>query len=138
MSRRATICLVIAVLATAGCGGGGTLSQKDLQKQAEAVQSFAAEGALVAQGVQEGRTTDTFVRVHTEYMAKAARKVETEVRSKKASGSLEQKREGTSRLALLVSLNLDRLHRDPGDKALAAQLRKEFEDNAAAAEELAK
>ena len=138
MLRRGTIWLAIVVVSMAGCGGGGTLSKKDLQLQAEAVQSFAAEGALVAQDVQQGRTTDTFVRVHTEYLAKAARKVETELGSAHASGSLDQEREGASRLALLVSLNLDRLHRHPGDQALAAQLRREFEDNAAAAEELAK
>ena len=138
MPRGTTICLAIAIFATAGCGGGGTLSEKDLKLQAEAVQSFAAEGALVAKGAQQGRTTDTFVRVHTEYMAKAVRKVETELSSKHASGSLDQKREEAARLALLVSLNLDRLHRHPGDQAVAAQLRSELEDNAAAAEKLAK
>jgi hypothetical protein len=126
------------VLALAGCGGGSTLSKKELETQAGAVESFAAEGALFAQGAQEGRTTDAFVRVHTEYMAKAVRKVETQLDSTHASGSLEAKRKGASRLALLVALNLDRLHRAPGDKALAAQLRREFEDNAAAAKELAK
>jgi hypothetical protein len=138
VARRATICLAIAVVGTAGCGGGGTLSKKDLKLQAEAVQSLAAEGALVAKGVEQGRTTDTFVRVHTDYMAKAVRKVETELSSKRASGSLDQKREEALKLASLVSLNLDRLHRHPGDKALAAQLSSELEDKADAAEKLAK
>ena len=137
MSRGAWIWVAL-VLAATSCGGGGTLSNKDFQKQAEAVQSFAAEGVLVAQAVQQGRTTETFVRVHTEYLAKAARKVESELGSKHASGSLEQKREGAARLALLVSLNLDRLHRHPSDQALAAQLRQELADNADAAEQLAK
>jgi hypothetical protein len=136
--RRATICLTIAILATAGCGGGGTLSKKDLQKQAEAVQSFAAEGALVAQGAEQDRTTDTFVRVHTQYLGKAARKVEAQLGSKHAREGLEQKREEAAKLASIVSQNLDRLHRDPGDQALAARLRLALEKNAAAAEELAK
>jgi hypothetical protein len=135
--RGAWIWIVLVVAATS-CGGGGTLSNKDFQKQAEAVQSFAAEGALVAQTVQQGRTTETFVRVHTEYLAKAAGEVESELGSKHASGSLEQKREQAAKLASLVSQNLDRLHRNPGDRALAARLRLGLEDSAAAAEELAK
>jgi hypothetical protein len=138
VSPRATIWLTIAILVTAGCRGGGTLSKKDLEKQAEAVQSFAAEGALVAKGAEQGRTTDTFVRVHTDYLAKAVRKVETELSSKQASGSLDQKRKDAARLALLVSLNLERLHRHPGDRALAGELGSELEDDAAAAEKLAK
>jgi hypothetical protein len=136
--RGKTVYLAIAVLASAGCGGGGTLSEKDLKLQAEAVQSFAAEGALVAKGVEQGRTTDTFVRVHTDYLAKAARKVETELGSKQASGRLDQQREDAARLALLVSLNLERLHRHPGDQDLAGELSSELEDNADAAEQLAK
>ena len=131
------MCLAVAVLALVGCGDS-TLSSKELQKQAEAVQSFAAEGALVAKGVEQARTTDTFVRVHTDYLAKAARKVETELSSKQASGSLDQKRKDAARLALLVSLNLERLHRHPGDQALAGELGSELEDDAAAAEKLAK
>jgi hypothetical protein len=136
--RRATICLAIAVLAMAGCGGGSTLSKKDLQKQAEAVQSFAAEGALVAQGAQEGRTTDTFVRVHTEYLTKAVKKVESELGSKKAGGSLDDKRARAMELASLVSDDLEQLHRDPGDRGLATRLRSELAKHAVTAEELAK
>ena len=66
----------VVFLAAAGCGGGGSVSQKDVQKQFAAIQSLAAEGALVADGAAEGRTTDVFVRVHTGYLDKAARKVE--------------------------------------------------------------
>ena len=67
----------VVLLAAAGCGGGGSVSQKDVQKQFAAIQSLAAEGALVADGAADGRTTDVFVRVHTGYLDKAARKVET-------------------------------------------------------------
>jgi len=69
------MCLAVTVLALVGCGDS-TLSSKELQTQAEAVQSFAAEGALVAKGVEQARMTETFVRVHTDYLAKAARKAQ--------------------------------------------------------------
>ena len=45
MPLRASIWLALIVLAAAGCGGG-TLSRKALQKQAESIQSLAAEGTL--------------------------------------------------------------------------------------------
>ena len=133
----ATIGLAIAVLAAAGCGGG-TLSKKELQKQAEAVESYAAEGALVAQSVQQGRTTDTFVRVHTEYLVKAAAKAGSKLESAHASGSLDDKRAEALELAEKVETDLDRLHRSPGDRALAARVRSELERLALDAEELAK
>ena len=55
-----------------------------------------------------------------------------------ASGSLDQKREDALKLASQVSQDLDRLHRHPGDRALAGELSSEFEDSADAAEQLAK
>ena len=130
--------MAIAVLATAGCGGSTTLSKKDLQTQAGAVESFAAEGALVAQAVQEDRTTTTFVRVHTEYMAKALAKVDSALGSAHASGSLEDKRVRAAKLAYFVSQDLDELNRAPGDRAIAARIRSELEKHAIAAGDLAK
>jgi hypothetical protein len=65
---KAWIWLALVLLPVAACGGGGTLSTKAFQKQAESLQSLAAEGALVADGTAEGRTTETFVSVHTEYL----------------------------------------------------------------------
>jgi hypothetical protein len=138
MPLRAWIWLVLLVLPTAACGGGGTLSSKAFQKQAESLQSFAAEGALVAEGTADGRATETFVSVHTEYLGKAATKVETELGSARASGGLEEKRKSALRLAGRITDELGQLHRAPDDRMLAAQLAAELRDEADAAEELAK
>ena len=69
--------LVFAVsVGLAGCGGGSqTLDAEALKKQAEAIESLAAEGALLAADVSEGDTTSLFARVHAEALGKNAETV---------------------------------------------------------------
>jgi hypothetical protein len=138
MPLKAWIWLALLVLPAAACGGGGTISTKAFQKQAESLQSFAAEGALVAEGTADGRTTETFVSVHTEYLSKAATKVETKLRSAQAAGELEEKRKSALRLAGRITDELGQLHRAPDDRRLAARLAAELRNEADAAEKLAK
>ena len=138
MPLRAWIWLALLILPTAACGGGGTLSTKAFQKQAESLQSFAAEGALVAEGTADGRATETFVSVHTEYLGKAATNVETDLGSAQASGGLEEKRKSALRLAGRITDQLEQLHRAPDDPKLAARLAAELRGEADAAEKLAK
>ena len=129
MVRLATVGVALALLS--GCGGGGTLSQKDLQKQYEAIQSLAAEGALVADGAADGRTTETFVSVQSLYLSEAAGKIETDLRS--ANGP-----QPAVSLARRVAEDLDRLHEEPDDAELARRLSEELQASAADAEERAK
>jgi hypothetical protein len=136
--RPGALTLVLLVLLSAPGCGGGTLSPKAFQIQAEAIQSLASESALVAKEAAADRTTDTFVRVHSEYLRKAAQKVETELRSSHAKGDLDRKRQEAVTLAATVSEELGRLHGSPGDRMLAARLRGKFADDARAAGELAK
>ena len=136
MPRGVWICLVLAVAATS-CGGGGTLTEKSFRIQAETIQSVAAEAGLVAADGAEGRTTETFVSVHTTYLQKEAEKVETKLASSSARGTLDEKRTAAQRLAGRVAAELGELHRAPGDRALAARLKRMFEEDADAAEKLA-
>jgi hypothetical protein len=129
--RLATVGVALALLALSGCGGGGTLSKEELQKQYEAIQSLAAEGALVADGVADDRTTETFVAVHSQYLSEAAGKVETDLRS--ANGP-----EQAVSLAGRVADDLNRLHEEPDDPALAHRLSEQLKAAAADAEEQAK
>jgi hypothetical protein len=124
----------VVLLVAGGCGGGGSVSQKDVQKQFEAIQSLAAEGALVADGAADGRTTDVFVRVHTGYLDKAARKVEGQLSSARASGAAERDRVRGVRLASSVADELARLGDDPGDRAGARRIEQQLQRDASAAE----
>jgi hypothetical protein len=132
LARLLLISIVLVV--SAGCGGGGSVSQKDVQKQFQAIQSLAAEGALVAGGAADGRTTDVFVRVHTGYLDKAARKVETKLSSAHATGAAELDRVRAARLASSVSDELATLGDDPGDREAARRIQRRLERDAALAE----
>jgi hypothetical protein len=129
--RLATVGVALALLVLSGCGGGGTLSKEELQKQYEAIQSLAAEGALVADGAADGRATETFVAVHSLYLSEAARKVETDLRSSKGP-------QPAVSLARQVAEDLDRLHEEPDDPELARRLSEQLQASAADAEERAK
>jgi hypothetical protein len=135
---RRSLALPVLALLLCSCGGG-QLSKKELQKEVESIQSLAAEGALVARDAADGSTTDVFVRVHSQYLQKAADKVEQGLSSAQASGSLDADRAKAQRLAARVADELGRLHADPGDRArAAAQLAGSLDDDAKTAEELAK
>ena len=133
MLRRGAL-IALGLLLLAGCGGGGSASQEDIQKQYEAIQSLAAEGALVADGAADGRTTDVFVRVHTGYLDEAARKVEAQLSSARASGAAERDRVRAARLASSVADELARLGDDPGDHGAAHRIQRRLERDAALAE----
>ena len=122
------------LLVQPAAAGAAPLSQKDIQKQFEAIQSLAAEGALVADGAADGRTTDVFVRVHTGYLDKAARKVEAQLSSAHASGAAERDRVRAARLASSVADQLARLGDDPGDHEAAHRIQRRLERDAALAE----
>jgi hypothetical protein len=129
--------LLLVVLLLAGCGGGGSVSQKDVQKQFEAIQSLAAEGALVADGAADDRTTDVFVRVHTGYLDRAAEKVATKLSSARASGVVDRDRARAARLATEVADRLAALVDHPGDRAAARRIAARLRLDAALAERLA-
>jgi hypothetical protein len=129
---------IALVVAATSCGGEGTLSEKSFRIQAESIQSLAAESGLVAEGGAEGRTTETFVSVHTTYLQKEAQKIKESLASASASGTLDKKRAAAQQLAGRVADELGELHRAPGDRALAARLKPMFEEDADVAEKLAK
>jgi len=136
--RAAFISLLLAGLVVAGCRADGPLSKESFQKDTRSIQSLAAEGALVADGAADGTTTEYFVRVHSQYLEIAARKLETKLASARASGRLDDDRAKAVRLAGGVAAELGELHRAPGDRGLARRLTRRLGDEAEAAEKLAK
>jgi hypothetical protein len=129
--------LSICALVLAGCGGG-TLSKETFQKDAESIQSLAAEGALLAAQAAEGEGTHYFTRVHSLYLEQDAAKVRRKLASARADSTLDQKRSAAAALAASVDEQLGRLHDAPGDRGLAERLAAELKQVADSAEKLAK
>jgi hypothetical protein len=127
--------LAIASFLAVGCGGGGTLSRDSLRKEAESVQSVAAEGALLAHDAADGRTTTPFASVHSSVLAESADKVAQKLESADVEPGLKQDRARVVRLATRIEEELDQL--DPNDRAAAQRIADELEQAAKAAEELA-
>jgi hypothetical protein len=127
---RRTLPALIVLLAVSGCGGGSSVSRSELQKQFAAIQSLAAEGALVADGAADGRSTDVFVRVHTGYLDEAAQKIATKL----SSGADDRDRARGARLAAEVSSRLAALGSEPGDRAQARRIAAQLRRDAAIAE----
>jgi len=123
--RRAALALGLAVL-LAGCGSS-SLSQKSLHKSAEAVQSSAAEAALVADGVADGRTTGPFVSVHAPELATAASTQAKSLRSATGPADLKRKAAELARVADRVSKLADEIDGASATdaKRLADELRRE-------------
>ena len=129
--------LALVALVAAGCGGNA-LSKHELHKEIGSVQSFAAEGSTLAQGAAESRSTTIFVRVHSEYLEKGAKKLQQKLDQAHVSTGLEPKRSAAAKLAADVDEALAELHGSPGDRDLAHRLQLELSKAADDAEQLAK
>jgi hypothetical protein len=129
--------LVLLVACCSGCGSSTTLTKHAFTKDAESLQSFAAEAALLAGQVAEGEGTTYFTRVHSDYLAKDAKKVETTLRAADAVPEVDGKRAAGARLAARIYGDIARLHRSPRDRALASRMRADLLDAADAAGQLA-
>jgi hypothetical protein len=117
--RKAAWIALAAVLA--GCGGSSSPA-----KQAEELESFAAEGALLAEDAAAGDTTSAFARVHARELQEQAEALERQASDR--------------RLRLLakdVARELRRLAEDPGDRRAAARAERTLRKAAQVAGELA-
>jgi len=112
---------VLALLLLAGCG-----VPQELSKQAEEVESVAAEAALLAHDAGESSTTATFTREHSKALRKLLRQVEPAIEDPRLS-----------ELAQRVDRSLAQLGDKPADEARARQLERDLEQASQAAGELA-
>jgi hypothetical protein len=129
--------LALLLFLVPACGGGGELSPEALKKEAESIQSFAAEGALLARDVADGKSTAPFTRVHAGELAANAAKLEQALASAQPAPAVEAKLARAVELAERVAATLKELEQAPGDAQAARRVQRELEAAAKQAEELA-
>jgi hypothetical protein len=133
---RGRVLLALSLLFVPACGGG-ELSAEALKKEAESIQSFAAEGALLARDVADGRSTASFARVHAGELAKNTAMLEQTLASARAAPAVEADLARAVDLAARVAATLEELEQAPGDADAARRVQRELEAAAKQAEELA-
>jgi hypothetical protein len=116
------VAAALVVVLLVGCGSPATV-----EKQAEAIGSIAAEGAVLAHDASEGDTTGTFTRVHARELAKKAEALRPKMRDTRLADA-----------AWAVSGFLETLADDPGDRRRAALIERRLDDWAKRAEEIGK
>ena len=115
---------ILGAVSCVGCGGG-TLDAEALSKQAEALQSVAAEGALLGQAAASGETTQTFAREHSAALSELAAKTQESLRGATTQPSLQPSLRRLTTLAADTTAALEQL-RDATQveqRELAAMLR---------------
>ncbi len=129
--------LALLVFVLAGCNGG-TVDRHALKRDAEKVGSLATEGELLANDVSKGASTEAFARVHAKELAGAAFDLARSLAKRPTSRGIESDVRKLSKLAGKVSKELEQLHLHPTDRAVAKSLEKPLQDDADAADSLAK
>lgn len=133
--RRTFLLGLLSALGVA-CGSPSTLSEHSLGKEAEAVHSTAAEGAMLAAQVASGSTTEPFARIHAGELAEQAKKTGKVLRQARAPG-LEADRRQAAATAARVERALEDLRSAPADRGLARRVHDELVRDAATAATLA-
>lgn len=90
----------------AGCGGSSMLRPSALAKQADAVRSLAAEGALLAGDAASGKTTSVYLHAHASELSSSASKSTTSLGSAKTAPSLEPRLRHLRRISAQVAAEL--------------------------------
>src|SRR5215213_9018486 len=95
------------VLATPGCGG--PMQPQELARSVQTLESSAAEGALLANGVARDRTKATFVRAHSRDLGETVDHEAEKLADADANGEVavrksQRSEEHTSELQSLTNL----------------------------------
>lgn len=100
---------LLVLCVAAGCGGSSRLGASSLTKRAEAVQSLAAEGALLAGDSAAGRTIGVYKHEHASELSSAASRAASSLASASTTSALAPRLVRLRELARRVASGLHRL-----------------------------
>jgi hypothetical protein len=110
----------------AGCNGG-TVDRHALKQDGGAIDSLACEGALLADDVAKGSSTRVFARIHADELAARASTFARDLARRPTVPAFETKVRAQARKAGRIAAELDRLHRQPTNRAVAGRVRGRLE-----------
>jgi hypothetical protein len=112
--------VAVLSLALTGCG---RLDRDAVQTEVKSVESAAAEGAMVAHEVEQGRTFRSFAVIRTAELHKVAMNVANQLEQTRTERGLQHDANRGMELADRVSTLLEQLHERPTDRTLAHRVR---------------
>jgi hypothetical protein len=126
--RRQALAAVLAliVLLLAGCNGG-TVDQHALDKDSEAIDSLACEGALLADEIAHTASHTPFSRVHAGELYTRAANFQDALSTRPTTPGIEKAVREEARKAGAIADLFDQLAADPSNPQLAATLRPKFQ-----------
>jgi hypothetical protein len=135
--RLRIVVALVAAAAFALSACGGPIRQDELRRSVESLQSYAAEGTLIANDAAQDRTKATFTRVRCGELAERAEHEAEKLNDAAAKqGTAEAKPRAVS-IASEISDQLSRLQVAPSDPAVARDVQRHLADLADDAERLA-
>jgi hypothetical protein len=123
--RQAFLLSMLLALALAGCNGG-TVDQHALDKDSEAIDSLACEGALLAHEIANTASLTTFARVHAGELYTRAANFQDALSTRPTTPGIEKTVREEAKKAGRVADLFDRLGADPSNPELAAKLEPQF------------
>jgi hypothetical protein len=134
--HRALLLLAGATLALVA-GGCGRLDRDAVQTEVQSAASAAAEGAMVAHEAERGRTFTSFVNIRTAELHKVAKNIADDLQQTPPEHGLEHAAGQGMMIAEQIAGLLDDLHKRPDDRALAGRVRRDLDELASEASEVA-
>jgi hypothetical protein len=123
--RQALFLPGLLALALAGCNGG-TVDQHALDKDGEAIDSLACEGALLAHEIANTASLTTFSRAHAGELYTRAANFQDALSTRPTTPGIEQAVREEAKKAGRVAALFDQLAADPSNPELAAKLEPRF------------
>src|SRR5215217_1954593 len=136
MVRRSFLVAVCGAVLLAAPGCGGPMQPQELARSVQTLESSAAEGALLADGVARDRTKATFVRAHSRDLGETVDHEAEKLADADANGEVAERKSQAVDLADRISQALGKLQDSPGVESEGASAERQLRSSAKRAAEI--
>jgi hypothetical protein len=136
MARRCLLLVLVAAAVPVAAGCGGPMEPQELARSVQTLESSAAEGALLANGVARDRTKATFVRAHSRDLGETVEHEAEKLSDADANGEVAVRKSQAVDLAGRISQALGDLQTSPRSEDEGATAERELRRAAKRAAEI--